>query len=159
MQDVRQDRGIEIGEVNTVESTTSMADYAMANEYNSIRMIRKIDRKEMGHQNVQGPILKKIPKRQHILYPSAKGFHVLDCGPHDTDVRDGTGKHAEHHRDSFLIGHHRDVRLFHILPITVVTELGPTFHVGVGGDRCKVQGEEVADRSLYLFTLLKSVRI
>ena len=58
----------------TVESTISMADCIQAREYNSVRMIREIDRKERGiFKTFKVPIPKEALTGQLISDPSAEG--------------------------------------------------------------------------------------
>ena len=58
----------------TVESAISMADRVQAREYNSVRMIREIDRKEREiFRTFKVPILKEVLTGQLIFDPSADG--------------------------------------------------------------------------------------
>ena len=58
----------------TVESAISMADCIQAREYNSIRMIREIDRKEREiFKTLKVPIPKELLTGQLIFDPSAEG--------------------------------------------------------------------------------------
>ena len=58
----------------TVESAISMADRVQAREYNSVRMIREIDRKEREiFRTFKVPILEEVLTGQLIFDPSADG--------------------------------------------------------------------------------------
>ena len=58
----------------TVESAISMADCIQAREYNSVRMIREIDRKEREiFKTLKVPIPKELLTGQLIFDPSAEG--------------------------------------------------------------------------------------
>ena len=58
----------------SVESAISMADCVQAREYNSVRMIREIDRKEREiFDTFRVPIPKEVLTGQQVFDPSVEG--------------------------------------------------------------------------------------